>query len=320
MEYMVLNRYINEISKKNSEATCKGYESDIRLFLDDVYKLRKIDNEIELLKSLEGKENYNNVAFVQDVFNDMEKKYKKSSINKKIISVSLFFYYLVRVKLLKESPVVVTKHTLDSDNNKEKNVLNKDEMLHILNVIDSKRYSIYEKKSDLCSRRDKLLLSLMFCTGLRISEAVGIKFSDMDVLENGIMVNINDHKTVKTNGIKRIPIANKCLELYEAYIEERSQLKNIADKDSLFLSYRGNGLTKQACNNAIKKIIEYSGIGKKITPHCQRHSFKNVAIANNVNLELILMIGGWSLKGMSNVYNHDNEDLDQAKISATNLL
>src|SRR5574344_1855194 len=255
MEYAVLNRYINEISKKNSELTCKGYESDIRLFLDDVYLARQIDNEIELLKSLEGRENYDNVAFIQDVFNNMEIKYKKSSINKKIASISLFFDYLVRVKLLKESPVVVTKYTLED--NEEKNVLNKEDMLKILDVIDNKRDLIYGKMPDLCSRRDKLLLALMFTTGLRISEAVGIKFDDMDILENGIMVDINDHKTVKANGAKRIPIANKCLELYEAYLEERNQLKNIIDKDSLFLSYRGKELTPQACNNSLDEIIKY---------------------------------------------------------------
>lgn len=318
MKYEVLNRYINEVSKKNSESTCKGYESDIRLFLNDVYSARQIDNEIELLKSLEGKENYNNVAFIQDVFNNMEKKYVKSSINKKIVSVSLFFNYLVKVKLIKESPVVVTKHSLD--NSKEKNSFNKEEMLHILNIIDKERYSIYGKKPDLCSRRDKLLLSLMFCTGLRISEVVAIKFSDMEKVDNGIMININKHKAVKHIGAKRIPLANKNLELYEAYLEERSQLKNIVDKDSLFLSYRGKELTPRACNYDIDNILKYSGIEKKITPHSQRHSFKNLAMANNVNLELIWMIGGWSLKGMGKVYNHDNKDLDQAKIKATNLL
>lgn len=317
MEYNILKSFINQKKKKTEEVTYKSYESDIRLFLNDVNSVKQIDNEIELLKNLDGEE-YENIIFVQDIFDNMEIEYKKSSINKKIATISLFFDYLVKMSIIKKTPMLTIEKHDKCDDSKEKEILTKGEMIKLLNTLD--KHTFGDKAIDFTSARDKLLLSLMFCTGLRISEALHIKFSDMDKLENGIMVNITKHKTVKDNGAKRIPIANKCLQFYEAYIEERNKMENIIDTDYLFLSYRGKALSSSACNQNLEKLLKKSDIKKRITPHCQRHSFRNVAIANNVNLELILMMGGWSLKGMGKVYTHDSISFDQAKIEASNLL
>lgn len=317
MEYTILNSFINQKKKKTEESTYKGYESDIRLFLDDINLVKKIDNEIELLQSLDGKK-YESVIFVQDIFDNMEIEYKKSSINKKIASISLFFDYLVKLSIVEKTPMLSIEKHSECDDSVDKEILTKEEMLTLLSALD--KHKAGDKSVDFTSRRDKLLLSLMFCTGLRISEALNIKFSDMEEVENGIMVNIEKHKTSKKNGSKRIPIANKCLEFYESYIEERDKMEKIIDTDYLFLSYRGKELSPSACNQNLNKLLEKSDINKKITPHCQRHSFRNIAIANNVNLELILMMGGWSLKGMGKIYTHDSNNFDQAKIEASNLL
>jgi site-specific recombinase XerD len=334
LQYTKINRFMGQ--KHDIEKNTRiSIESDVKLFLNECNSIKKAKSEKELLQSLEGTED--GIMFVEDIFNSMKKKYADSSYNKKLTNIRGFFNYLVKARTIKESPIgtlekikmPVSVQDFEDEFDEEaeegkytrgKQLLNREEMLQVLSSIDINRKELYTKCVDFLSTRDRLLLALMFCTGLRISEALNIKLSDIKKVENGYMVNIKKHKTSKKIGAKRVPLANKCIQYYHEYLDERNKLKNI-DETYLFLSFSGKRIEDtKSIRLGYQKILDSVGIKKKTTLHCLRYSFRNIATENNINYEIILMIGGWTRKGMGKVYQKDNIEKDDMKIIASNLL
>lgn len=352
MKYAEVKNFINTKTDARKN-TVLGYESDIRLILDEINSIKKINEEKKLLKLLDGS-NSLNTTFIEDLFlNKLTNKYKKSSINKKITSMNLFINYLIGKSIIAETPMGnIKKFDLDrkkSELDREielenleadyfqnadcideeeriitegKKILSADEVKKLIYSIESNKYDLYYRNEDFLSKRDKFLIALMFCTGLRISEALNIKLTDIKKVENGCMINVIEHKTSKKIGAKRVPLANKCFEYFEDYLEERKKLKTIVDKDYLFLSYTGRKqiASKSETQNNYKKIVREFITKQNTTIHCLRYSFRNTMTGNNVTNELILLIGGWTRKGMGKVYTQDSIKYDQAKIKASNIL
>ena len=328
MEYTILNTFINEKKKSCRESTWKSYKKDIIQFLDNALKIIKVDDEYDLFKNFDGNGGYKNISFVQNTFNNMtnDYAYKKNSINTKRASISTFFEYLVGMGLIKTTPInkqSIAKYKELTDSEK-KHVLLKEEVDELLLACD--KHSKGEKMIAFSSSRDKLLISLMYCTGLRISEAIRIKLSDMDKVKDGYMINITEHKTSDTVGTKRVPLSNKCLEYYYEYMVERSKLKNIIDENYLFLSSSGRKDCKDSRmgKNIFNKRVLKSNIkvkdGYKLSTHCLRYGFRNKLMENNINKDLIDMIGGWVREGMGMVYAQDGVEKDSMKIDACNIL
>lgn len=328
MEYTILNNFMVQKKKQCRESTLQAYKKDIIQFLDNARKINKAENEFDLFKNFDAKGGYENISFVQTTFNNMtnDYTYKKSSINAKRASILVFFEWLVGMRLMDINPInkqSISKYKELTDSDK-KHVLLKNEVDELLLACDI--HNKGERMTAFCSSRDKLLIALMYCTGLRISEAMGIKLSDMDKIKGGYMINIEEHKTSDTVGAKRVPLTNKCLEYYEEYMIERKKLKHIADEDYLFLSSKGkkddeDGSTGQgAFNKRVVKANIKVKKGYKLSTHCLRYGFRNKLMENNINQDLINMIGGWVREGMGMVYSQDGIQKDSMKIEACNIL
>src|SRR5574344_1750683 len=104
MEYAEVKNFINTKTDARKN-TVLGYESDVRLILDEIKSVKKINEEKKLLKLLDGS-NSLNTTFIEDLFlNKLTNKYKKSSINKKITSMNLFINYLIGKSIIAETPM-----------------------------------------------------------------------------------------------------------------------------------------------------------------------------------------------------------------------
>lgn len=315
-----IERFITEVARNAEQSTCAVYEADVRLFLQDIASKKTIHNEVELLKAITNDDVEDWIQYRVNVQNPKE-KYALGTINRKIISLNLFFTYLKENKGLIEKNPFNNVSIFDPNKieKKQKDILTLEEVRKII------AETYIKHATDRCfhfnSARIRFIIALMSTTGLRISEVLSITLNDIESVYDGYMINISKEK-VKNNLDKRVPITGIVVEYYHEYLAERTKLKNIIDSELLILSSRGKSIDRKTTERDIKKYIDRVGIDKEINNHSYRHIFRTSLTKNNINESLICIIGGWSRKGlsMSAVYTHDTKDLDGEKMQACNIL
>lgn len=310
--------FIKAKSRKLSKNTLDNYYSDIKNFLDMIMIENNCseDEAIKLITPLK----------VENFINDNEsstgeKSYSKATLNRKIASLTSFYDWLIKMKILeiKENPF---KHIdrYSEVESKAKDILYIDEIKKVIESTYKKER--IDKNFEFASARTRFIISMMTTTGLRIEEVLNIKFKDIEPVGDDFMVNIPKENS-KNKEERRVPICASTKKYYLEYLNERNKLD--LDCDLLILSNNKKKLSTKDSRVAIDKYVKRAGIeDKKICNHSFRHTFRSVATSNNVNEALICVIGGWSRKALSNqsnVYLHDDEKLDNIKISiCSNIL
>ncbi len=148
--------------------------------------------------------------------------------------------------------------------------------------------------------RTHAMLELLYATGMRISELLSMKFSNIDLT--------NDIVRVEGKGKKEriIPINEASHQALELYIRDyRSQLvKKGKDYNELFLNNRGTPITRQGLFKLLKKLCEDMGIKKEVSPHVLRHSFATHLLDNGADLRVIQELLGHSSISTTQIYTH----------------
>ena len=156
--------------------------------------------------------------------------------------------------------------------------------------------------------RDKVILSILYSSGLRVSELVNLLINDIDFDERTIRIRGKGDKD-------RIVLFDKdTKELIEQYL-------NIRDSDSeyLFINKNGNKLSSRYIQLMIKKYAKEAGIEKKVTPHILRHSFATHLLKNGVDIRAIQQLLGHASLSTTQIYTSVDMDTlklfyDQAKL------
>lgn len=148
-------------------------------------------------------------------------------------------------------------------------------------------------------QRDRAILETLYASGLRVSELVNLKITDL-FFDIGIIRIVG-----KGNKERLIPIgsdAQKFINLYIQYI--RSQMKVIHDDDILFLNRRGRKLTRVYIFTMVKKLVELTTLEKKISPHTFRHSFATHLIEGGADLRVVQELLGHESIITTEIYTH----------------
>lgn len=156
-----------------------------------------------------------------------------------------------------------------------------------------------EIKSDI-GKRNQCIVEVLYGCGLRVSELIDIKISNINFKENYIKVVGKGSKT------RFIPLAQFTSELLQTYIKEvRSNNKiNKKYEDILFLNSRGTSMSRVIIFIIIKELTDRAGVSKKISPHTFRHSFATHLLQNGVDLRFIQEMLGHSSITTTEVYTH----------------
>lgn len=213
---------------------------------------------------------------------------KTRSIARGISALKSYYNYLVFENLIKISPL----SDIDTPKLEKKlpEVLTENEILKIINSIDDNHpFSI----------RNRAIIEVLYGTGIRVSELIDIKLSNI-FFEEKIL-------KVKGKGDKErfVPIGNVASNSIKIYLEERINNK-IEPKysDVLFLNRYGRQLTRAMIFKIIKDLCEISGIEKKISPHTLRHSFATHMLKNGADLRSIQLILGHENINTTEIYTH----------------
>ena len=151
--------------------------------------------------------------------------------------------------------------------------------------------------------RDKAALELMYATGMRVSELVGLT-------TDGLNLDIGFIKcTGKGDKERIVPIGKKAKEAIERYMEKvRPQLLGTKHDHHLFLSRLGKHVSRQSFWKMIKRNARIARIKKDVTPHTLRHSFATHLLERGADLRVVQELLGHSDISTTQVYTHINKE------------
>lgn len=259
-----------------SKNTLVSYEHDIRSFLDYLN-----DNKVKLFDAQQSDIN----LFVSFRFS---KGISSSSNMRLISSLKKFFIYLVSHNFVKKNPT--------------ENIESPRKVKLLPHTIDTESVDKLLNSPDLKTRfgaRDKAMLEILYACGLRVTELVSLKFSQVVIESNFLRVMGKGSKE------RIIPINDYALSFLKTYIDDfRSEFIKSKKTDSLFLSNRGAEMTRHSFWHIIKKYAMQAGINEHLSPHTVRHAFATHMINNGADLRVVQLLLGHSDLSTTQLYTH----------------
>jgi integrase/recombinase XerD len=168
-------------------------------------------------------------------------------------------------------------------------VLSVDEIDRIVNVIDLSKPE---------GHRNKAIIETLYGCGLRVSELVNLKLTDVHYGEGFVSI------TGKGNKQRLVPVSSKALKEIDLYKIDRNRLKVIYDENVVFLNRRGRKLTRAMIFTMIRDLAGKAGIMKKISPHTFRHSFATHMIEAGADLRAVQEMLGHESILTTEIYTH----------------
>jgi len=194
-----------------------------------------------------------------------------STISRMLASIKCYYHFLVTEEIIPRNPTV----NLDAPKQEKKlpRVLSVENVLRLLQQPDLKTPA---------GIRDRTMLEVLYATGLRVSELVSLKISDVN-LEEGYVRCLG-----KGSKERIIPLGSEAVKYLKSYLNHaRKFLASNPAEDALFLNHHGHSLTRQGFWKIIKKYAEKLDIPGSITPHTLRHSFATHLLENGADLRSV---------------------------------
>ena len=226
---------------------------------------------------------------VQQFIYEVAKKVNPRSQARIISGLRSFFDYLVFEDYRETNPTDLLE--APKIGRKLPDTLSEEEINELISAVDL---------SHSQGERNRTILETMYSCGLRVSELVTLKISDLFFEEGFIKV------TGKGNKERFIPIHYNAQKYITIYISEiRNHLKpSKGFEDTLFLNRRGKGLTRQMIFTILKDLSVKINLNKKISPHTLRHSFATHLLKNGADLRAIQQMLGHESITTTEVYVH----------------
>ncbi|MEE9423526.1 MAG: site-specific tyrosine recombinase XerD [Methylococcales bacterium] len=147
--------------------------------------------------------------------------------------------------------------------------------------------------------RDKTMLELLYATGMRVSELVGLNLHQINFNQGCVRV------IGKGNKERLIPIGEEALDWLNRYFaESRPNLLGVRHSDSVFVTKRGSGMTRQAFWYLIKRYGLQAGIARHFSPHTLRHAFATHLLNHGADLRAVQLLLGHSDLSTTQIYTH----------------
>jgi len=267
-------------------------ENTLDAYLRDIKKLK--DYCEEYLENLgPDKISYDNLQ--EYIFKLSKQKFSERSQARWISSIKAFFRYLLEDDIREDNPSALLegpKLGLYLPDTLSLTDINK-----IIGAIEI---------SSKTGKRNHCIIEVLYGCGLRVSELIDIKISNINFKENYIKINGKGDKT------RFVPLAHYTADLIKDYIFDVRSGYKVAKKheDTLFLNSRGTSMSRVIVFLIIKELTDKAGVSKKISPHTFRHSFATHLLQNGADLRFIQEMLGHSSITSTEVYTHlKNEEL-----------
>lgn len=272
-EYLEYLKY----QKNYSDETIHSYSIDIEEFLDYINSecINICEVGYDVVKAW--------------LINLDEKKNKSTTVSRKISSLRGFYKYLINNKVIDSNPF-----SLVSLPKKERHL----PRFFYYNELEE-MFQV-PKLNTALGQRDRLLLEMLYATGVRVSELVNIKVSDINGEEIKVLGKGNKERIVEFGDY-----AESILELY---LNEGYKSLNVKKSEYLFLNSRGGKLTTRGVRYILDNIINKTTIDKKISPHMLRHTFATHLLNEGCDLLTVQELLGHESLTATSIYTHITND------------
>jgi len=213
--------------------------------------------------------------------------------------IRAFYRYLLLEDAVKENPASLLESPKVGFRLPE--VLSVAEIDRIIEAIDLSKAE---------GHRNKAIIETLYGCGLRVTELVNLKISDLHPREGYVTV------TGKGNKQRLVPIGEKALNEIDLYMERRRVLPVIYDRDILFLNRRGRRMSRVMIFTIIKDLAARAGIKKTISPHTFRHSFATHMVEAGADLRAVQEMLGHESILTTEIYTH----IDRSYLKDTLIL
>jgi integrase/recombinase XerD len=214
---------------------------------------------------------------------------KASTMARVLSSLKRFYRYHVRINTLTEDPSALIE--APKLGRPLPNTLSESQVDTLIEAPDL---------LDPIGLRDRAMLELLYATGLRVSELVTLETAQVS-LQQGVLRVMG-----KGNKERLVPMGDQAVEWIERYqLETRSELmKGKGVSDYLFVTQRGNKMTRQAFWYRIKHYANIAHISQKISPHTLRHAFATHLLNHGADLRVVQLLLGHSDLSTTQIYTH----------------
>jgi len=215
--------------------------------------------------------------------------FSKATVARRISAVRMFFRFLASEGIIPSSPARLLKTPTLSRR-----------LPGVLSVAEIERLLLGPDPSTAKGLRDRAMLEVLYGTGLRVSELIGLKISDVN-LEAGFLRTVG-----KGQRERMVPLGRKAIEALREYLAHSRPilLKKGAGTPTLFLNARGRALTRQGFWKILKDYARKVGIIKKLSPHSLRHSFASHLLEGGADLRSVQILLGHADIATTQIYTH----------------
>lgn len=265
--------------KRASEHTCISYQTDLiqfRDFISTTYSLEEpADAGFQIIRS-----------FIAQLMQD---GLTPRSVNRKITALRTYFRFLQRSGRISINPTLKIQGPKAS-----KRLTTFVEEKSMTKLLDEPVIGELEQ-SDYDAKLVQLIIELLYGTGMRLAELIGLQLHDVDTQRQLLKV------TGKRNKQRIIPIPNELNHLVKAYINTRPQ----TDVQSLLVSERGKSVTRNFVYRKVKQYLSLVTTVDKKSPHVLRHTFATHMLNNGADLNAIKELLGHANLSATQVYTHN---------------
>ncbi len=265
--------------KRYARHTLLAYSNDLKQFSEFLKKQFELND-------IEGAQPFMIRSWLAGL---MSEGAARTSVNRKLSSVKSFFHYLQKKQIVPENPT-----------------------LKVSNIKKSSRLPVYveeEKMDQLLDRvpfendfpglRDRLIIELLYFTGMRLSELIDLKHDDFDEFNSNVKV------TGKRNKQRIVPLLSKVRKTYLDYTLEKEKLFGTSYIPFVLVTDKGKKLYPKFVYRRVNLYLSYVTTETKKSPHVLRHSFATHMLNHGADLNAIKEILGHSSLSATQVYTHN---------------
>jgi len=262
--------------KYYSPHTCSNYRRDLKLF--------------QAWLGERGVEAWERVDF-NDVSGFAAQRHrqgrKSRTIARELSSIRSFFQYLIRNGVITRNPALeVSAPKSDKPLPKTCDAESLDRLLRV------------SAASDDLVLRDVAIFELIYSSGLRLAELVGIDLDDLDLAEQTLVV------TGKGNKTRYLPVGSKAVSALQRWLKLRPQYCSVSLQKALFLSKQGKRISARNVQSRLKRLIQQQALGQPLSPHVLRHSFATHLLESSSDLRAVQELLGHANIATTQVYTH----------------
>lgn len=218
----------------------------------------------------------------------------KNSINHKLSALRSFYTYMLKQKIVDDNPFLLIESQKTAKRNPD--FLFPEEMLGLLDCIPC---------NDELGLRNKAMLELLYASGLRCSELVNLKLTDIDYQRQLLLIHGKGGKD------RYVPFHDYAKVVLEEYLDNARNallIRGDGEHSYVFLNAKGNMLTNRGVQDVVNRICKLYDSTKKIHPHTFRHSFATHLLNSGADIRTVQELLGHSNLSTTQIYTHITKD------------